>query len=128
MPHLSLLLRGNCCLGLFLFPFLEAERSLDSALTIQKRAAFILNINWEKHDTTQKFSMSKSSRYQKKLLITQTHAQLMQHLRLFPSIGKLGGAWSAQSVKRPTLSQVMILPFMSSSPTWGSALTVQSLL
>ena len=37
------------------------------------------------------------------------------------------GAWVAQSVKRPTLAQVMILRSMSSSPTWGSGLMAQSL-
>ena len=34
----------------------------------------------------------------------------------------------AQSIKRPTLAQVMISRFVSSSPASGSALTVQSLL
>ena len=33
----------------------------------------------------------------------------------------------AQSVKRPTLAQVMISGFMSSSPTLGSVLTAQNL-
>ena len=33
----------------------------------------------------------------------------------------------AQSVKHPTSGQVMILRFMSSSPTLGSGLTAQSL-
>ena len=33
----------------------------------------------------------------------------------------------AQSVGRPTLAQVMILQFVSSSPTSGSVLTAQSL-
>ena len=33
----------------------------------------------------------------------------------------------AQSVKRPTSAQVMILWFMGSSPVWGSVLTAQSL-
>ena len=37
------------------------------------------------------------------------------------------GAWVAQSVKRPTLAQVMILLSVSSSPTSGSVLTAQSL-
>ena len=37
------------------------------------------------------------------------------------------GAWVAQSVKRPTSAQVMISRFVSSSPTSGSVLTVQSL-
>ena len=38
-----------------------------------------------------------------------------------------GGAWVAQAVGRPTLAQVIILQFMSSSPTSGSVLTAQSL-
>ena len=33
----------------------------------------------------------------------------------------------AQSVKSPTLAQVMVSWFVSSSPTWGSVLTAQSL-
>ena len=33
----------------------------------------------------------------------------------------------AQSVERPTLAQVMISRSVSSSPVWGSVLTVQSL-
>ena len=37
------------------------------------------------------------------------------------------GAWGAQLVKRVTSAQVMISPFMSSSPTSGSVLTAQSL-
>ena len=37
------------------------------------------------------------------------------------------GAWVALSVKRPTLAQVMISRFMSSSPISGSVLTAQSL-
>ena len=36
-------------------------------------------------------------------------------------------AWMAQSVKRLTSAQVMISPFVSSSPTLGSVLTAQSL-
>ena len=39
----------------------------------------------------------------------------------------LRGAWVAQSVKRPTLAQVMISWFVSSSPRSGSVLTAQSL-
>ena len=38
------------------------------------------------------------------------------------------GAWVAQWVKCPTLAQVMISRFMSSSPTLGPSLTVWSLL
>ena len=37
------------------------------------------------------------------------------------------GAWVAQSVKRPTLAQVMTSRFVSSSPALGSVLTAQSL-
>ena len=40
---------------------------------------------------------------------------------------KYRGAWVAQSVKRPTLAQVMISRFLSLSPMLGSVLTVQSL-
>ena len=37
------------------------------------------------------------------------------------------GTWVAQSVKHPTLAQVMISRFVGSSPAWGSVLTAQSL-
>ena len=37
------------------------------------------------------------------------------------------GFWVAQSVKRPTSAQVMILQFVSLSPALGSVLTAQSL-
>ena len=37
------------------------------------------------------------------------------------------GAWVAQSVERPTLAQVRISQFVSSSPVSGSVLTAQSL-
>ena len=37
------------------------------------------------------------------------------------------GAWVAQSVKRPTLAQVMISQFVGSSPASGSVLTAWSL-
>ena len=37
------------------------------------------------------------------------------------------GAWVARSVTHPTLVQVMILRFVSSSPALGSVLTAQSL-
>ena len=40
---------------------------------------------------------------------------------------KFGGAWVAQSVKRPTSAQVTISQSVSSSPASGSVLTVQSL-
>ena len=50
---------------------------------------------------------------------------------ILPSIGLkyylLWGAWVAQSVKRPTWAQVMILWFVGSSPVLGSVLTAQSL-
>ena len=39
----------------------------------------------------------------------------------------LGGAWVAQSVKRPTSAQVMTSRFRSSSPASGSVLTARSL-
>ena len=38
-----------------------------------------------------------------------------------------GGAWVAQSVKRPTSAQVTISLFVGSSPALGSVLTAQSL-
>ena len=37
------------------------------------------------------------------------------------------GAWVAQLVERPTLAQVMISQFVSSSPASGSVLIAQSL-
>ena len=37
------------------------------------------------------------------------------------------GAWVAQSVGRPTLTQVMVSWFVSSSPVSGSMLTAQNL-
>ena len=40
---------------------------------------------------------------------------------------KDGGAWVAQSVKHPTSAPVMILGFVSLSPTSGSVLSAQSL-
>ena len=39
-----------------------------------------------------------------------------------------GGAWVAQSVKRPTWAQVMISRSVSSSPASGSVLTARNLL
>ena len=42
-------------------------------------------------------------------------------------ISKRWGAWVAQSVKRPTSSQVTISQSVSSSPAWGSGLMAQSL-
>ena len=38
-----------------------------------------------------------------------------------------GGAWVAQSVEHPTSAQVMMSPFVDSSPASGSVLTAQSL-
>ena len=38
-----------------------------------------------------------------------------------------GGAWVAQSVKRPTSAQVTILQFVGSSPASGSVPTARSL-
>ena len=40
---------------------------------------------------------------------------------------KFWGTWVAQSVKNLTSAQVTISPFVTSSPTWGSVLTAQSL-
>ena len=37
------------------------------------------------------------------------------------------GTWVAQSIKHPTLAQVMILRFMGLSPASGSVLTAQNL-
>ena len=37
-----------------------------------------------------------------------------------------GGAWVAQLVKHPTLAQITISPFISSSPASGSLLSAQS--
>ena len=42
-------------------------------------------------------------------------------------MGRSGGTWVAQSVKGLTSAQVMISPFMSSSPMSGSVRTAQSL-
>ena len=41
--------------------------------------------------------------------------------------GEGGGAWVAQSVKRPTSAQVTASQFVSSSPVSASVLTAQSL-
>ena len=48
-----------------------------------------------------------------------------QVARKYGGLGR--GTWVAQSVKRPTLAQVMISQFMSLSPASGSVLTAQSL-
>ena len=44
-----------------------------------------------------------------------------------PGLIPFQGAWVAQSVRRPTLAQVMILQFVGSSPALGSVLMAQSL-
>ena len=48
---------------------------------------------------------------------------------LVPNLRKrvFGGAWVAQSVKRPTSAQIMISRFVSSSPASGSVVTTQNL-
>ena len=38
----------------------------------------------------------------------------------------MSGTWVAQSVKRPTLAQVLVSRFVSLSPTWDSLLSAQS--
>ena len=43
-------------------------------------------------------------------------------------MSELRGTWVAQSVKRPTLAQIMVSWFVSLSPMSGSARRVQSLL
>ena len=52
---------------------------------------------------------------------------LVRLLVLSFKIKNLTGAWVAQSVKQPTLAQVMISRSMSSSPASGSVLTAQGL-
>ena len=47
--------------------------------------------------------------------------------RAIPRKVTFRGAWVAQLVKRLTSAQVMISPFVSSSPASGSVLTAQSL-
>ena len=46
---------------------------------------------------------------------------------IFFKIGDPRGAWVAQLIKHPTLAQVMISRFVSSSPVSGSVLTARSL-
>ena len=53
---------------------------------------------------------------------------LLHNYHTFIKIRKCRGTWVAQSVKRPTLAQVTISQLVSSSPTLGSVLIVQSLL
>ena len=50
-----------------------------------------------------------------------------QHGEIYVFKCPFWGAWVAQSVKHLTSAQVMISWFVSSSPTWGSVLTAQSL-
>ena len=45
----------------------------------------------------------------------------------FSKINKRWGAWVAQLVKHPTLAQIMISQFVSSSPTLGFVLEARSL-
>ena len=66
-----------------------------------------------------------------KFMTQQLHIALLFLLRC-PQPGHINiinsrGTWVAQSVKRPTLAQVMISRFMGSSPALGSVLTAQSL-
>ena len=51
---------------------------------------------------------------------------IFTHCAISKTMGNQG-AWVAESVKPPTLAQVIILWFMSSSPASGSVLTAQSL-
>ena len=48
-------------------------------------------------------------------------------MQVHPWFKKNRATWVPQSVKHPILAQVMILEFVSLSPTSGSVLTVQSL-
>ena len=50
----------------------------------------------------------------------------MYYIAWIETIPKFGGTWVAQSVKHPTLAQVMLSRSVSSSPTSGSVLTAQS--
>ena len=47
---------------------------------------------------------------------------------LYEKIEAAGGTWVVHLVKSPTLAQVMISRFVSSTPTLGSMLTVRGLL
>ena len=51
---------------------------------------------------------------------TDTHRDTIRNARV-------GGTWVARSVKQPTSAQVVVSPFVSSSPVSGSVLTAQSL-
>ena len=57
------------------------------------------------------------------LKILQTQGQILPLFKILV----FWGAWVAQSVKRPTLAQVMISQFVSSSPALDSVLTARSL-
>ena len=52
---------------------------------------------------------------------------LCGHIRSRTEEPECGGAWVAQSVKGPTLAQVMISQFVGLSPVSGSVLTARSL-
>ena len=54
-------------------------------------------------------------------------ATVEDSLDVLQNIKKSGGAWVAQSVKRPTSAQVMISGSVSSSSASGSVLTAGSL-
>ena len=60
-----------------------------------------------------------------KKTLTQGHKTF--HLCSFKNIHNFWGTWVAQSVKDPTLVQVMISRFMGSNSVLGSLLTAQSL-
>ena len=45
---------------------------------------------------------------------------VLEQSYFFLKICMLRGIWVAQSVKHPTLAQVMISQFVSSSPVWGT--------
>ena len=56
------------------------------------------------------------------------HFTTYRYIMLYTlNIGNFGGAWVAQSVKRPTSAQVTISRSVSSSPASGSLLMAQSL-
>ena len=50
-----------------------------------------------------------------------------KYLKFISKIAEGRGAWVAWSLKCPTSAQVLISPFLSSSPTSGSVLTAQNL-
>ena len=57
----------------------------------------------------------------------QIGAATLENSAEVPQKIKNRGAWVAQSVKQPTLAQLMISWSVSSSPASGSVLTAQSL-